>query len=212
MNAIHARSQLRYRPTFVRNELSVYHDSQAREQSPADLADIARCSETGCGPNCHAGCFAPEFESASLRADLAMIVRFSKQSRSAKEIGSGQQWGRISEFPSGDKTIEWAADQFRKAGIADAHVQAIGPGQPRGLLAATLMEVKLLGDPALGAGSSDVVLQSARLPGSHDANLSGSLREKHRFDAQRGAHRTAQLLGCPHDRTGRISAGGGRFR
>jgi hypothetical protein len=123
----------------VRNEPSVYHDSQAREQWPVDLADIARCSETGCWPNCHAGCFAPEFESASLRADLATIVRFSKQSRSAKEIGSGQQWGRISEFPSGDKTIEWAADQFRKAGIADAHVQAIAPGQPRGLLAATLM-------------------------------------------------------------------------
>jgi hypothetical protein len=212
MNAIHARSQLRYRPTSCGTNFqfttTVRHVSSGRWSSPTSPAV----------PRPAAGSTAtPVVSHQSSRAHRFVrtwqpIVRFSKQSRSAKEIGSGQQWGRISGFPSGDKTIEWAADQFRKAGIADARVQAIAPGQPRGLLAATLMEVKLLGDPAFGAGSSDVVLQSARLPGSHDANLSGSLREERRFDAQRGAHRTAQLLGCPHDRTGRISAGGGRFR
>src|SRR4051812_12479718 len=49
-----------------------------------------------------------EFASAVLRADLTTIVGFSKESRSSKEIGSGQQWGRISGFGSGAKTIEWA--------------------------------------------------------------------------------------------------------
>ncbi|MFN7915941.1 MAG: M28 family peptidase [Vicinamibacterales bacterium] len=103
----------------------------------------------------------PEFAATALRADLTTIVGFSKESRATKEIGSGQQWGRISGFPSGAKTIDWAADQFRKAGIQDVRVQPIAQ-DPRSTFWLPLSwEVRLLGDPAFGAGSGDVVLQSA---------------------------------------------------
>lgn len=103
----------------------------------------------------------PEFSAAALRTDLTTIVGFSKESRSVKEIGSGQQWGRVSGFPSGAKTIDWAADQFRKAGIQDVRVQPITQ-EPRSAFWLPLSwEVRLLGDAAFGPGSADVVLQSA---------------------------------------------------
>ena len=103
----------------------------------------------------------PEFAAASLRADLTTIVGFSKESRAAKEIGSGQQWGRISGFPSGARAIDWAAEQFRKAGIADVRLQSIEQDARSGFWLPLSWEVKVLGDPAFGAGSTDVILQSA---------------------------------------------------
>ena len=102
-----------------------------------------------------------EFSAAILRADLSTIVGFSKDSRSTREIGSGQQWGRISGFTSGAKTIEWAAQQFRTAGIADVRVQPIVQDARSSFWLPMSWEVKLLADPAFGAGSSDIVLQSA---------------------------------------------------
>ena len=63
----------------------------------------------------------------------------------------------------GGQTIRsaWAAAQFRQAGIADVRVQPIAQ-DPRSLFWMPLSwEVRLLGDPAFGAGSADVVLQSA---------------------------------------------------
>jgi hypothetical protein len=103
----------------------------------------------------------PEFQAAALRADLTTIVGFSKESRSSKEIGSGQQWGRVTGFPSGAKTIEWAAEQFRRAGIADVRVQPIAQDPRAAFWLPLSWEVKLLGDPAFGPGTGDVVLQSA---------------------------------------------------
>jgi hypothetical protein len=103
----------------------------------------------------------PEFAAANLRADLNTIVGFSKESRAVKEIGSGQQWGRVSGFPSGAKTIEWAAEQFRRAGISDVRLQPIAQDPGASFWLPLSWEVKLLADPAFGAGSADVVLQSA---------------------------------------------------
>ena len=103
----------------------------------------------------------PELSAARLRADLTTIVGFSKQSRASREVGSGQQWGRISGFPSGARAIDWAADEFRKAGIADVRVQSITQDARAGFWLPLSWEVKLLGDAAFGAGSTDVVLQSA---------------------------------------------------
>lgn len=103
----------------------------------------------------------PELTGAAIRRDLETIVGFSKESRAAREFGSGQMWGRVSGFPSSARTVDWAVEQFRKAGIADVRVQPIAQ-DPRSTFWLPLSwEVKLLGDPALGAGSSDVVLQSA---------------------------------------------------
>lgn len=103
----------------------------------------------------------PEFSQASLRADLETIVNFSKQSRATKEIGSGQQWGRVSGFPSGAATVDWAAEQFRKAGIADVRVQAIAQDPRAAFWLPLSWEVRLLGDTAFGPGTADLVLQSA---------------------------------------------------
>jgi hypothetical protein len=102
-----------------------------------------------------------ELGSAALRADLTTIVGFSKESRASKEIGTGQIWGRVTGFPSGEKVINWAAEQFRKAGIADVRVQSITQDPRAAFWLPLSWEVKILADPAFGAGSADVVLQSA---------------------------------------------------
>src|SRR4051794_27403949 len=109
-------------------------------------------------PNAPSGA---EFNATTLRADLTTVVGFSRESRATKEIGSGQQWGRVSGFPSGAKTIEWAADQFRKAGIGDVRVQQMAQDPRSSFWLPLSWEVKLLADPAFGPGSADIVLQSA---------------------------------------------------
>ena len=45
------------------------------------------------------------------RADCLLL----EKSRTSKEIGTGQLWGRVSGFPSSARTIEWAVGEFRKA-------------------------------------------------------------------------------------------------
>jgi hypothetical protein len=104
---------------------------------------------------------APEFAGTAIRADLERIVGFSKESRTTKEIGSGQLWGRITGWPSSEKTVSWAADAFRRAGIADVRVQPITQQPNTRFWVPLEWEVRLLADPAFGAGSTDVVLTSA---------------------------------------------------
>ena len=102
-----------------------------------------------------------ELEGAALRADLETIVGFSKESRASREIGSGQLWGRVTGFPSSSKTINWAAEQFRKAGIADVRIQPMTQEPQARLVVPTAWEFKVLGDASYGPGTSDVVLESA---------------------------------------------------
>ena len=104
---------------------------------------------------------APEFVGATIRKDLEAIVGIARESMKAREIGSGQIYGRISGFPSGAKTAAWSADQFRRAGIADVKVQSIAQDPASSFWMPLEWEVKLFGDPAFGAGSTDVVLTSA---------------------------------------------------
>jgi hypothetical protein len=104
---------------------------------------------------------APELAGASIRADLETIVGFSKESRAAREVGGGQLWGRISGLPSGAKTIAWAVDQFRQAGIADVRVEPIVQDARSSFWLPLSWRVTLLGDTAFGAASTDVVLSSA---------------------------------------------------
>lgn len=103
----------------------------------------------------------PEFIGATIRRDLETIVGFSKESRATKEIGSGQLWGRITGFPSSAKTIAWAAEQFRKAGVKDVRMQAMTQDPQARLALATSWEVKIHGDASFGPGTADVVLESA---------------------------------------------------
>lgn len=102
-----------------------------------------------------------ELEGAAIRADLETIVGFAKESRTTREIGSGQLWGRIAGFPSATKTVEWSVAQFRRAGIADVKLQPITQEKGASFWLPLAWEVRLLADPAFGPGSADVVLESA---------------------------------------------------
>ena len=117
---------------------------------------------------------APEFAGASLKTDVETIVGFARAAGTRKEIGNGQMWGRISGFPSSSTTAEWAVDQFRKAGITEVTTQAIAQDEKSSLWLPLSWKVTLLGDPAFGAGSNDVVLESA-LPVSPSTIQGGTM-------------------------------------
>ena len=98
---------------------------------------------------------------AAIQADLEAIVGFSRESEETAEVGEGQIWGRITGFPSGSKTIQWAVSEFRAAGISDVELQEFDQNEGASIWLPLSWEVRLLGDPAFGAGSADVVLESA---------------------------------------------------
>jgi hypothetical protein len=101
------------------------------------------------------------FNGDAIKRDVATIVGFAQAARTAKEIGSGQMWGRIAGFPSSDRTVEWSLDQFRKAGITDVRTQPIAQDAKSSLWLPLSWKVTLLGDAAFGDGSGDLVLESA---------------------------------------------------
>jgi hypothetical protein len=103
----------------------------------------------------------PEFAGSALKADVETIVGFARAAGRDKEIGTGQMWGRIAGFPSSDKTVAWAVDQFRKAGITDIRTQPIAQDEKSSLWLPLSWKVTLIGDAAFGAGSNDIVLASA---------------------------------------------------
>ena len=103
----------------------------------------------------------PELTGATIKSDVDAIVDIAKQSRSTREIGNGQMWGRVTGLPSGTNAIQWGADQFRKAGIADVRIQPIAMEPNARFWFPLSWEVRLLADPAFGPGSADVVLDSA---------------------------------------------------
>lgn len=103
----------------------------------------------------------PEFAPEALRSTLDGLIRFSKESRATHEVGTGQQWGRISGFSSGSNAVFWIAEEFRKAGIVDVQVQPFAQDPRAAFWLPLAWEVRLLADPVFGAGSADVVLHSA---------------------------------------------------
>jgi hypothetical protein len=102
-----------------------------------------------------------ELAGAGLERDLATIVGFSHESRRTREIGEGMLWGRVTGFPSSAKTIAWAVDQFRAAGIADVELQSFQQTANAGITLPVSWEVRILADPSFGPGTRDVVLESA---------------------------------------------------
>ena len=101
-----------------------------------------------------------ELAGSRMAADLEEIVEISIQSRASREFGDGQLWGRVTGFASGRRVIEWAAEQFREAGL-EGQVQEFAQNADATLRLPMSWEVRLLADPAFGAGSQDVVLESA---------------------------------------------------
>jgi hypothetical protein len=104
----------------------------------------------------------PEFQGATIRKDLEAIVSIARESLQTREVGT-QIYGRISGFPSGARTAAWSAEQFRRAGIAatDVKVQPIAQDPSASFWMPVSWEVRLIGDTSFGAGSGDVVLESA---------------------------------------------------
>jgi len=97
----------------------------------------------------------------ALQVHLASIVQFSRTSREKREIGSGQLWGRITGFPSGHDTVSWAAGRFEEAGIDDVWRQPFDQEPGAEFWLPLSWEMRLLGDPAFGAGTEDLVLTTA---------------------------------------------------
>ena len=102
-----------------------------------------------------------ELAGDAIQAHLETIVGFSRESEETTEVGEGQIWGRVTGFPSGAKTIEWAVSEFRAAGIADVELQQFDQNEGASIWLPLSWEVRLLGDPAFGEESADVVLESA---------------------------------------------------
>jgi len=116
----------------------------------------------------------PDFDGAAMKADVATIVGFSTEARMGREVGTGQMWGRIAGFPSNDRTVAWAVEQFRSAGIGDVRTQPIAQDPKSELWLPLSWRVRVLADPAFGPDTSDVVLESA-LPVSPSSVPGGTL-------------------------------------
>ncbi|MEQ8313384.1 MAG: M28 family peptidase [Gammaproteobacteria bacterium] len=93
--------------------------------------------------------------------DVERIVGFSRQSLAERELGGDQLWGRVSGFPSSDRTIAWAARQLRAAGIDEVREQTIYQQDDASLWLPEQWELRLLGNDAFGEGSKDVVFETA---------------------------------------------------
>jgi len=116
-----------------------------------------------------------EFSGARIWQDLEQIVGFSQQSRAQREIGSGQLWGRIAGFPSARKTVEWMLAQYREAGIAGIELQEFQMPEDERFWLPLAWELRVKGNPAFGAGSDDIVLETA-MPLAPSAIEGGELR------------------------------------
>jgi hypothetical protein len=90
-----------------------------------------------------------------------------------KEVGDGQIWGRITGFASGNRTVEWAADQFISAGLSNVELQRFDQDSGASIWLPLSWEVRLVGSDAFGAGTRDVILESAMPLSAGDLPSSG---------------------------------------
>src|SRR6185295_8602331 len=94
-------------------------------------------------------------DGAVLKADHKKIVGFSLESLDAGD----KVWGRRAATPAFMRTVEWTVNEFKAAGLKDAKVEAYAV--PAAMWVPRSWELRVAGDPAFGAGSQDVTLQSA---------------------------------------------------
>jgi hypothetical protein len=90
-----------------------------------------------------------------MMADVRRIVDFSLESKAAGDL----LYGRISGLPAEKKTVDWAVEKLKASGLKDAHAESYASTAP--LWLPVSFELRVLGDPAFGAGTADVVLKSA---------------------------------------------------
>jgi Peptidase family M28 len=90
-----------------------------------------------------------------MMADVRRIVDFSLASKAAGDL----LYGRISGLPAEKATVDWAVGKLKASGLKDAHAEPyISEAK---LWLPVSFELRVLGDPAFGAGTADVVLHSA---------------------------------------------------
>lgn len=102
-----------------------------------------------------------EFSGTRIWEDLVHIVDFSKASRTRKELGSGQLWGRISGFASAEQTVQWMTEQFRQAGIRGVETQTFEQDSNSPFWLPLSWEMRLIAKPTFGGQSRDIVLETA---------------------------------------------------
>jgi peptidase M28-like protein len=112
------------------------------------------------------GRFDELLDGAALKNDHRTIVGFSLESLAAGD----KIWGRRAGTPAFMHTVEWVANTMRSAGLKDAKVE---PYAIQGSMwIPQSWQVELVADPAFGAGTNDVVLQSA-FPQAGGATIPG---------------------------------------
>ena len=101
------------------------------------------------------GKFDELLDAAALKADQKRIVGFSLES-----LGAGDKlWGRRAATPAFLHTVEWAVSELKAAGLKDATVETYAV--PAAMWVPQTWQLQVLGDPAFGAGTQTVTLQSA---------------------------------------------------
>lgn len=99
----------------------------------------------------------------ALKLDVAIIVGFSLESRAAGDY----LWGRVTGRPGYERTTRWVLDEIKRAGVRDAKLETFtAPPIPLPVAG----EVRLIGAEDFGAGSRDIVLQSAMVGGAGPVN------------------------------------------
>ena len=94
-------------------------------------------------------------DGAALKADQKRIVGFSLESLNAGD----KVWGRRAATPAFMHTLEWTVNEFKTAGLKDAKVETFAITTP--MWVPQSWQVQVVGDPAFGAGTQTVTLQSA---------------------------------------------------
>jgi len=98
---------------------------------------------------------APELEGRKMLRYVEDVAAFSYASRAAGE----RSWGRLAGTPWAEHTVDYVAEEFRKAGLVDivkSEVPFLGIDRT-----ASDWHVTLLGLPEFGPGSTNVELRSA---------------------------------------------------
>ena len=101
------------------------------------------------------GRFDELLDAAALKADQKKIVGFSLESLDA----GAKLWGRRAATPAFQHTIEWTVGELEAAGLKDAKVETYGV--PGAMWVPQTWQLQIPGDPAFGAGTQTVTLQSA---------------------------------------------------
>jgi hypothetical protein len=114
------------------------------------------------------GKFDDLLDAAALKADQKRIVGFSLES-----LGAGDKvWGRRAATPAFMHTLEWTVSEMKAAGLEDARVETFAV--PAAMWVPQTWQLQIVGDPAFGAGTQTVTLQSA-FPQPGGASIPGGM-------------------------------------